>query len=246
MVRRRTRLIAAPVAIAETAGEGRGFIGPGFAAAMEADEGPAWGQVILNGPALALIFEGALGGAGDGPARPLNAELTLAQRSLANRIVRSLAQDFVAALTEEASLTLQVTSLQALPSDEPLVFSGSDGLVVDCTFEGVEGDACITIAVSAEALEAATREQVVDDTSHGDPRLTEALQNVEVEVVAELGRVKMGLREVLSVCVGQVIRLTTALDDPVTVRIGGIPKLTGVPVVSRGQLAIDVRGRIDS
>lgn len=100
--------------------------------------------------------------------------------------------------------------------------------------------------MSAEALEAATKEQVADDVVHGDPRLAEALRDVEVEVIAELGRVKMGLRDVLNVCVGQVIRLTTALDDPVTIRIAGIPKLTGAPVVSRGQLAIDVRGRIGS
>jgi flagellar motor switch protein FliM len=119
-------------------------------------------------------------------------------------------------------------------------------LVVDCKFEGVQGDSCITVVTSAEALEAATKEQVTDEVTHRDPRLAEALQDVEVEVVAELGRVKMGLRDVLSVCVGQVIRLSTALDDPVMIRVAGIPKLTGVPVVSRGQLAIDVRGRIGS
>jgi hypothetical protein len=90
MVRRRTRLIPSPVALAETAGEGRPFIGPGFGAALEAEEGPAWGQVLLNGPALALVVEGALGGGGEEPPGPLNPELTLAQRSLANRLKQPL------------------------------------------------------------------------------------------------------------------------------------------------------------
>jgi flagellar motor switch protein FliM len=51
------------------------------------------------------------------------------------------------------------------------------------------------------------------------------------------------LRRVLSLQPGQVLRLDTAVDDPVSVRVGGVKKFVGVPVISRGQLAVEVRGR---
>ena len=79
--------------------------------------------------------------------------------------------------------------------------------------------------------------------SAADPRMAEALSEVPVEVICELGSVRLGLRRVLSLQVGQVLRLDTAVDDPVSVRVAGIKKFVGVPVISRGQLAVEVRGR---
>ena len=34
-----------------------------------------------------------------------------------------------------------------------------------------------------------------------------------------------------------------AVDDPVVLRVAGLPKLVGVPVISRGQLSVEIRGR---
>jgi hypothetical protein len=39
--------------------------------------------------------------------------------------------------------------------------------------------------------------------------------------------------------------LATAVDDPAIVRIGGMGKFAARPVVSRGQLAVEIRGRLD-
>ena len=62
-------------------------------------------------------------------------------------------------------------------------------------------------------------------------------------IVAELGVVTLDLRQVLSFKVGQVIRLPTAVDDSVVVRVAGLKKFIGTPVVSRGQLSVQIRGR---
>jgi flagellar motor switch protein FliM len=66
---------------------------------------------------------------------------------------------------------------------------------------------------------------------------------VPLEVVAELGRISIGLKKVLSFRVGDVVRLYTATDDPVSVRVGGVEKFLGMPILSRGQLAIEIRSR---
>ena len=36
-----------------------------------------------------------------------------------------------------------------------------------------------------------------------------------------------------------------AIDDPVLLRVAGVTKFAGRPVISRGQLAVEIRGRAD-
>jgi flagellar motor switch protein FliM len=76
-----------------------------------------------------------------------------------------------------------------------------------------------------------------------DPRVVQAVQAVPVEVVAELGRVQLGLRRVLSLRPGEVLRLKAGTDDPVQVRVAGLTKLYGVPVISRGQISVQITRR---
>jgi flagellar motor switch protein FliM len=73
--------------------------------------------------------------------------------------------------------------------------------------------------------------------------MAEALGGVPMALVAELGRVTMGLRSIMALRVGDVVRLPTATDDLLHVRVGGVEKFSAVPVVSRGQLAIEIRAR---
>jgi flagellar motor switch protein FliM len=73
--------------------------------------------------------------------------------------------------------------------------------------------------------------------------MPQIVQEVPVLIVAELGRLKVGLRSLLELQVGQVLRLSTAVDDPVRIEVEGLKKFFGSPVVSRGQLAVEIKGR---
>jgi flagellar motor switch protein FliM len=97
--------------------------------------------------------------------------------------------------------------------------------------------------MGAESLEAAIKEQAAEDPDLGDPRFVEALHEVTVELTAELGRVTLGLRRLLTLQPGQILRLSTAVDDPAVLRIAGVTKFEGSPVVSRGQLGIQIKKR---
>jgi flagellar motor switch protein FliM len=116
-------------------------------------------------------------------------------------------------------------------------------LSVDCLFEGYGDGPCIAIALSAESLEEAAREQEEPPAQQGDPRVVDGLREVPIDLVAELGCAMLSLHRVLSLKVGEVVRLPTALDDPIAVRIAGVRKFDAVPVASRGQIAIEIRGR---
>jgi flagellar motor switch protein FliM len=127
--------------------------------------------------------------------------------------------------------------------DEPPL--PKDAVAAECLFDGLPSRAAIWLFASGEILEAASRERGSAGPSTGDPRMAQAMSEVPVDVVAELGRVSIGLRRVLSLRPGEVLRLATATDDPIQVRVGGLAKLYGVPVLSRGQVSVQVTGRHD-
>jgi flagellar motor switch protein FliM len=243
LVRRRARLAPEAVYICDAGSMRDTGEGPTFEVMLESEELGAWGSLSLNADAIALVLEGSLGGRDGASLSAVANELTLAQRALVGRIARSLAEDFASAVREEAGLSLAIISCHALAAGDPKDQPGPDGLAVDCLFQGIPGNPTITVSISAEALEAAAREHEVEQPVSADPRMTEAVRDVPVEVVVELGRITLGLRRVLGLKVGQVLRLPTAVDDPVTVRVAGINKFAGSPVISRGQLSVEIKGR---
>jgi flagellar motor switch protein FliM len=213
--------------------------GPRFSVMLGSEDGSARASVTLLPEAVALVLEGALGGGGQLPPAPLNPELTPAQRALLARVVRSLALDLANAIREESKLVLV-----PLPLDAPPASSTSDTLRLPCQIDGMQMPAVIEIATNAESLEAAARLQGQGtDSTPTDPRLAEALREVPLDIVAELGTIALGLRRILGWRVGDVVRLRTATDESVAVLVGGVKKFEGAPILSRGQLAIEIRQR---
>jgi flagellar motor switch protein FliM len=240
LVRRRAKLEPQPVSVA--APSPAPVDGPLFEVILESEGGSGWANLLLDSGALGLVLDSALGGREEAATAP-SGELTLAERALVGRIARSLAEDFAAAIKDECGVEFTIASQRSIALGDRREEAGPDGLRVECRIEPVSGSPTVAITVGASVLEAAVREQEEHVPAAGDPRMAEAIRDVPVEVVAELGSVGLGLRRVLSLRVGQVLRLPTAVDDPVVLRVAGLRKFTGVPVVSRGQLSIEIRGR---
>jgi flagellar motor switch protein FliM len=242
LVKRRARLVAEAVCIVDLGAERVVERGPVFEIVLEAEDGPAWACLTLGPEALAVMLEGALGGSEKNASSGIGADLTLAQAALVSKLARKLAEDFAEAVKIEVGIILRPTSARSIPAGDERDAAFADGLRSECAFEGMPGDARMAIAMGAEALESASKGEAEEEDDN-DPRMVEAITEVPVEVVAELGRVKLGLRRVLSLEVGQVLRLATAVDDPVIVRVAGVEKFRGAPVISRGQLSVEIRGR---
>src|SRR5262249_40414218 len=119
-----------------------------------------------------------------------------------------------------------------------------DAIRVDLEISEIATPAKISLFVGAEALEARVREQESTEQAT-DPRMTEAIRGAELAVVAELGRITLGLGQVLSLRPGETLRLSTALDDAISIRVQGVPKFNGTPTISRGQVAVKINGRME-
>ena len=67
------------------------------------------------------------------------------------------------------------------------------------------------------------------------------LGEMEVEMVAELGRTKLALKEAQSLGAGDVVRLPTRATDPATIYLGGKPKFLARPFAGKsGDLKLKV------
>lgn len=218
--------------------------GPSFVVRLEGED-EAWGLLVFRTPALAFVLEGTLGagvpGASPDAQAMLGKELTAPQKMVLGRACHSAAREFAEAVRAVTGLVLDVRPGVALRAGE-VVETGKDALCMDCAFDGVDVDAPVTLFLGAEALSGSETE-VPSEQAPYDSAMQQALLGVGVDVVAELGTVELGLRQLLSLRAGDTLRLSTAVDEPITLTVAGVPKFDAVPVIARGQMAVQVKGR---
>lgn len=70
--------------------------------------------------------------------------------------------------------------------------------------------------------------------------LEKRLKQASLPVVAELGKGEISVEDFLHLQIGDVISLDTKIEDPLTIRVGEIPKFTAQPGKMRNRMAVQV------
>ena len=73
-------------------------------------------------------------------------------------------------------------------------------------------------------------------------KIAQLIQSAPVQTVAELGRTTLSLRELLSLKVGDLLRLGNDPGTPIRLYVEGMPKYEGLPTVHLGNFALKVTG----
>lgn len=221
-------------------------IAPGSIVAPLATSRSPFAGVLVVGPMLTAFYLDRRLGA---PLREENAELH--PRSDLGSVDRRLAQPLCKQFTEELGVrwcerrsAFRADQVLRTPDDlperppvEPVL-----RLTVRTSF-GPHSDEIVVVLTPA-----AVRDTVPDevrelpripaaaDTRHLGTRVA----TTAVEAVALLGSARSTVRDILALDKDDVVRLDTAPDSPTPVWVDGIPVLRGHPVVSHGNLAIEV------
>ena len=82
-------------------------------------------------------------------------------------------------------------------------------------------------------------------TGFGDPRDLRLLADVQVELAVELGRVKLPLRDLLSLAPGAVLELDRSADAPVDILVNGCLVARGEVVVIDGEFGVRVTAVVE-
>ncbi len=228
--------------------------GPSYFIKLESPDA-AWAALHFDGGAILALVDGLFGP----PSEPAGEEddaqsevrerpqlgegLTLAQKALLGRLSSDIAAPLVALAQAHCKAKLSVTLRSSVKRDE-LIDLPQDAIGIDCRVEEVQYPWVVRLYMGAAALErAGTEEARPKKTSSVQPTLADAAGRIPVTVVAELGRVTLKLSQVLGLRTGDTLRLPVAANDPVLVRVEGVPKFDAVPVISRGQVAVKIHSR---
>jgi flagellar motor switch protein FliM len=87
-------------------------------------------------------------------------------------------------------------------------------------------------------------DQLEVDTEWMD-RFRKRLHEVGVEIVVELGKSKIKGRDLLQLDVGDVVLLDHEVNDPLTVKVEGVPKFKAMPGTYKGNQAFKITDVID-
>lgn len=182
----------------------------------------ARGLILFDEAALARVLDGVLGG---GSATTLSsAKLTSAQLALATRVSTSLLKAFAEALTTRLGVTIEPSASKEIDSGAAVVVT----LVLD-------GGGKISVALPLAAIRT---DDPAADLGKNDPGIEAAMNEVEVDVVAELGKVRLSLDTIMRLQVGDVVRLSLPLDERARVSAGGAVLYHGRPTASGAVVAV--------
>jgi len=180
------------------------------------------GVVLFDEAALARVLDGVLGG-GDVITLP-SPKLTSAQTALASRVGTAILRGLGDVLAGRLGVALEPSASKEIDAGAAVALT----LVLD-------GGGRISIALPLASIRA---EEPSADADRIDPGIEAAMNDVELDVVAELGKVRLSLDTIMKLQVGQVLRLSLPLDERARVSAGGATLFHGRPTASGDVVAV--------
>jgi flagellar motor switch protein FliM len=195
----------------------------------------ARGALVMDAGAIALVLDGVLGGNGTALPELDPASLTPPQVALVARV----AQGVVHSLSEVLSRRFGITFETSTPDGDD---ASSEAAPIACSFELGAGERIgrVVLLVPKEALLGCGDDTHDVSPSRVDPRVASIVEQVELNLVAELARMRMTLRHLSGLKVGDTIRLDVPVGAAINVRADGYVVLRGHPTTSGGQIAVRI------
>lgn len=204
----------------------------------------AFGMLVMGPGLTSFVLNRRLGGAvqqntsGDDMRTFLSA--------VDRRIVRPFCDEVLASfitLWGESEVSLKITDVLARPIDIPRMPQFEPLLRVPMSVALTpESNEELSIVLSGTAIRAPKVEPKAPDPVQtlDKSRMVARLSFAELELIAVLGRASTTIRSVLSLRVGDLVRLNEAPNAPLQIFVEGQKKMIGVPVVSHGNIAVEV------
>lgn len=208
--------------------------------------------LILDMPLAHSLVQRLLGGSPQAPGSVPSTSLTAVETAVARRAVASLVEALSSAWMDLAQVSLSMagtstnpTQVQLVPSSEPTLT-----LNISAALDGVVS--VITLLLPHRSVEEIMHHfeqgSMYGPPSDADARNRELMRSavgeVDVEVRAEAGAVKMPLAEVLAMKAGDTVRLKRPVERGVTLCVGDVEAYDAAPGRNGNLRAVQVRGNV--
>lgn len=191
------------------------------------------GLLLVDETALARILDGVLGGQPGAIAelqRTPSGGLSSAQAALAGRVSGTMLRAFGEVTSHKLGVPIEPIAAKEIES-------GAAVVVTLC----MEGGGRILLALPLSSIRL-TEEPVQDGEI--DSGIAMAMTDVEVDIVAELGKVRLPLETIAGLKVGDVLRLSLPLDERARVCAGGAVLFQGRPTASGESVAVALERQV--
>ncbi len=210
---------------------------PLHATHIVSNPGSQRGILLLDAGAIGLFLDGVLGGRGqDIPV--LNPEgLSAPQTALVSGLATGIVRAFSDALVGSIGLRLEHAPTDV---DEAL----AEGAPIACVLEFGAEDRIgrVVLLLPKEVLLVGADDPKSHDGDAPDPRIAAVLEGVEIDVIAELGRMRIRVGELGALRVGDTLRLDVPVSGTVSIRANDQILMTGRPTTAGGRIAIKIAG----
>jgi flagellar motor switch protein FliM len=211
--------------------------GQRFAFALKVNDSRNAGAVVIAGPLAGAFVARQFGGeldlqsVADGPPSPTEVR-TVAR--LADQVLSAVRSAMAPVAPLDLSLlTETVSPLEKMARISAMVLIG---LVV--TIQDQKSTVAVAIDTSSAGFKVAAQARR-GRRVFGRP-FAPVVRHVPLRASAVLGRTTLTLRQFLGLAVGDVVPLDTSVDAELTLRIEGAPKFLGKPIISRGNISLEL------
>ncbi len=216
--------------------------------------GPTNGQVIIDiPPALVCAFVDRIFGGRGSSQGATPRQVTPIEIGVINRIVKRVIEDLEA--TWEPILPVNIHNIELETNPEFMQITAANEIVILLAFEvnSTNASGLVTVCYPFFTLESILP-RLGQNTHVRDGRPSReqlrlanrlCLGEMEVPLVAELGRAKIKLAETQQLAVGDIVRLPTRIEDALTLFLGGSAKFLARPFVEKeGELKLKIVGEV--
>src|SRR5829696_987430 len=208
--------------------------------------------LIMDMPLAQCLVQRLLGGSPHAPGESSPTSLTAVEAAVARRAVASLVESLSSTWMDLAQVSLSMagtstnpTQVQLVPSSEPTLI-----LNISAAIDGVAS--VITLLLPHRSVEpimhhfeqGAMYGPPTDADARNRELMRSAVGEVDVEVRAEAGAVKLPLADVLAMKPGDTIRLRRPVERGVTLCVGDVEAYEAAPGRNGNLRAVQVRSNL--
>ncbi len=218
-----------------------------FEAKIDGLEGT--GFIHVSHQLMAVMMDRFLGGDAM-PEWDENKEITFIEERLIFKIAERLTKYFENAYGKHAEIKLVPKSVEKKSEGIEVILPDEmiTTIQVEASIREIKG--IITVGFPSFLLEPVfkkfLKKQAQPASKKDIPaayeKRSEKLKEIKVTASAELNRIKIKLRDVIDIQPGDTIMLEHQIFSPVTVKLGGKPKFTGMPGMVGKHLAVKITG----
>lgn len=208
--------------------------------------------ISMDSNLVFTIVESILGGSGLCSIPESGRMFTTIELRIIQKVVKDALQDMEKAWAPLGATKMSVLRMEMNPRLVNIVPPEYQIVTMELEIEVDEVKGSMVFAIPSTTIE-----PIKDKLKSGmqfdlmaiDPqwslRLSEKLREAPVDVAVELGDGQISMEELLSLQPGDTIMLNQPSDTEMLVKVGGVPKLRGVPGTRRGNKAVMITGVTD-